>query len=179
MTAHRLFLIALTAPVGSGKSYVARILAKKLKAVHIRSDDIRVGLRAEGKSYTAVPRIAAALRNEAFLNGRSVVYDLDAVLPRRQREPRRAAKKYGARFFLIRIQAPEKLILARLRKKRYTKKDLFINAGEAIRVYFIRKKLHEKVPHTVPDFVIHNGKPLLAQIQRVVKSIKGSITINA
>lgn len=172
-TTHNIFLIALTAPVGSGKSYVARILAKKLNAVHIRTDDIRIALRTREKSYAAAPRLAAALRDGALLKGKSVIDDFDAVLPRRQRELRRAAKKYGARFFLIRIQTPEKLILERLRKKRYTKKDLFTNANEVIRVYFIRKKLHRKVARPTPNFVIHNGEQsLLEQIQKAVKVIK-------
>lgn len=173
------FLIALTAPVGSGKSYVARILAKKLKVVHIRSDDIRVALRAEGKSYAAVPRIAAALRDEALSRGKSVIDDFDAVLPRRQRELRRAAKKYGARFFLIRIRTPETLILERLRKKRYTKKDLFTNAEEAMRVYFIRKRLHEKTPRAIADFTINNGKPLGSQIQKMVKALQRTLLFNS
>ena len=164
-------LIALMGPVGSGKSYIAKILAKKLHAIHIRTDDIRVKLREQGKAYTAARRIAASVRDQALGRGKSVIADFDAVLPRRQRELASIAKKYGASFFLLVINTPEKIILARLRKKRYTKKELFKNAKEAIRVYFIRKKLHEKGLRATPDFAINNDKPLEPQIERILKKI--------
>lgn len=167
------FLIALLGPVGSGKSYIAKILSKKLNALHIRTDDIRVELRNKGKSYNAAPRIAAQRRDQALQTGKSVIADFDAVLSRRQRELVGIAKKWKARFFLIHIQTPEKTILARLRKKRYTKKELFKNAAEAIRVYYIRRKLHEKQLQARADFVINNGKILAPQIREVVKKIKG------
>ncbi|MDP3778893.1 MAG: ATP-binding protein [bacterium] len=170
--AQKKFLIALTGPVGSGKSHIAKILATKLKAVHIRTDDIRVELRGQGKTYEAAPRIAAKLRDQALKQGQSVIADFDAVLPRRQRELKKIAEKYGAHFFLIRIDTPEEVILRRLRNKRYTKKELFKNASEAIRVYHIRKNLHEKQLQSVPDFAINNGKPLAAQINRIVKQIR-------
>ena len=158
-------------PVGSGKSYIANILAKKLRAVHIRTDDIRVELRAQGKTYDAAPRIAADLREQALAEAKSVIADFDAVLPRRKRELAKAAKKHGALFFLVAINAPEKVILARLRKKRYTKKELFQNAKEAIRVYFIRKSTREKGLRATPNFAINNGKPLEPQIERIIKKI--------
>jgi predicted kinase len=166
-------LIALTGSVGSGKSYIAKILAKKLGAIHIRTDDIRVKLRTQGKPYTTAPRIAAGLRNQALEQRKSVIADFDAVLPRRQHELKKIADRYHAHFFLIQINAPEKLILHRLRHKHYTKKELFKNAKEAIRVYYIRKKLREKRLQSVPDFAINNGKLLAAQIERIIQQLVG------
>lgn len=165
------FLIALTGPVGSGKSYIANILAKKLRATHIRTDDIRVELRNMGKGYDTAVRIAACSRDQALEQDKSVIADFDAVLPRRQRELKKIAETYGAHFFLIRIDTPEKVILRRLRRKHYTKKELFKDSTEAIRVYHIRKKFHEKQLQSTPDFVINNAKPLTSQITRIVKKI--------
>ena len=165
------FLLALMGPVGSGKSYIAKILAKKLHAIHIRTDDIRVQLRGQGKTYDAAPRIAAELREQALSSGKSVIADFDAVFPRRQRELAAAAKKHRALLFLIAVNTPEKIILARLRNKRYTKKELFQNAGEAICVYFIRKQLREKGLRATQDFAINNGKPLEPQIERIIKQL--------
>ena len=168
-----LILIALMGPVGSGKSYIARRLAKKLRAVHVRTDDIRVDLRVKGQPYDTAVRIAADMRDHALESGKSVIADFDAVLPRRQRELAQVAKKYGALFFLIAINTSEKTILTRLRKKRYTKKELFKNANEAIRVYYIRRKLHEKRLQAKANFVINNDKPLTPQIAYIIKKIKG------
>ena len=68
-------LIAFIGPVGSGKTHVARSIAQKLKAVHIRTDDIRVALRREGKSYSSAPALANRMRREALAQGKSVVSD--------------------------------------------------------------------------------------------------------
>ncbi len=70
---------------------------------------------------------------------------------------------------------PLRLILARLRKKRYTGHDLFRNSAEAIRAYRIRtafrKRFHgERLAH---DFSVDNHKPLNPQINRIIKRIKG------
>ena len=159
-------------PVGSGKSYIANMFARKLKAILIRTDDIRVQLREHKKPYTNAPRIAARLRDQALAQGKSIIMDFDAVLPRRQKELAATARRHSAHFFLIRIDTPEPLILQRLRAKHYTKKELFKNAEEAIRVYHIRKKLHTKQLQARQNFVINNAKPPIPQIQQIIKKIK-------
>ena len=165
-------LIALIGPVGSGKTRIARILAKKLNAIHVRTDDIRIGLRKEGKTYSRAPHIAKEMIRAALEKKMSVISDFDAVLLRRRNELCRLAEKYGARCIFIHIKTPEKIILERLKKHRYTKNDLFQSAKEAVRVYFIRRKLHKNLKIT-PDFVIDNGKPLELQIKKVITKIKG------
>jgi len=171
--AKRQFLIAFIGPVGSGKTHIAKILAKKLHAAHIRTDDARVGLRRQGHSYSRAPSIAAHQRDAALAEEKSVIMDFDAILPKRQRELHHVAHRYRTHFFLIRIRIPEKIILRRLRQHRYTSRDLFRNAKEAIRTYFIRKALHKKQPPAKADFVINNARPLAPQIQKIVSRLKG------
>lgn len=171
------FLVALTGPIGSGKTHIARMLAKKLGAVHVRTDDIRVRLRKQGKSFANAPKIAQKLLASALSRGKTAVADFDALLPKRRQRLKIIAENTGARFILTKINTPEKLILWRLRKKKYTAKDLFKNAGEAIKVYFIRKKLHEKLRRRKlkirPDFVINNARPLRQQIEKMIKRLRG------
>lgn len=87
------------------------------------------------------------------------------------------AENARARFILIKINTPEKLILKRLRKKKYTAGELFKNAEGAIRVYFIRKKLREKLRRKSlkirPDFVINNARPLAPQIEKIIQKLRG------
>lgn len=78
-------LVALTGPVGSGKTYIARILAKKLGAVHVRTDDLRVTLRKQGKSLSSARRLARKETETALSKGKKVVADFDAVLPKTQK----------------------------------------------------------------------------------------------
>ncbi|MFY9462396.1 MAG: AAA family ATPase, partial [Candidatus Sungiibacteriota bacterium] len=103
------FLIAFIGPVGSGKTYIARILARKLGAVHVRADDIRVALRRRGKaaSISTVRKIGAEKREEGFRRGKSVVSDFDAVHTRRRRELARFAKRYGAKAVFIKVETSE------------------------------------------------------------------------
>lgn len=164
-------LFVFIAPVGSGKTHIARILAKKLDAVHVRTDDIRVDLRKQEKRYSRAPRMAREMIHSALEKGESVISDFDAVLPQRRKELCNLAKKYGARCFFIRVKTPEKIIFRRLRKHHYTKDDLFQSAKEATRVYFIRRKLHKNLK-VKPDFVIDNGKLLAPQIKKVAAKIR-------
>lgn len=172
-TEKRPFIIALVGVVGSGKTHVARILAKRLQAVRITTDDIRVGLRKRRTSYHQAPNITARRAERLLRNGTSVILDFDAVNPARRRELRRRAGRLGARIYIISIKTPERLILARLRRKRYTPGDLFENAAEAIRVYFMRKKFRKKFPRFTPNLTIDNSRPLEPQIARIVNTVAG------
>ncbi|MDO8560942.1 MAG: AAA family ATPase [bacterium] len=168
----KLFLIAFIGVVGSGKTYIASILARKLKALHIRTDSIRIFLRKKGKTYSSAPQLAKALAKSAFSKNRSVVFDFDAVNPKRQLELRQFAKKFGAKIFFIRVNTTEKIIIKRLREHRYTKNDFFKNAKEAVGVYFLRKKLHSRKLRRAHDFVINNAHPLEPQINKIVKRLR-------
>ena len=165
-------LIGFISPSGSGKTYIAKILAGKLRAVHIRTDDIRVALRRIGESYSSAPMRAGRARDAALAAGKSVVMDFDAVLLKRRQELAAVAKRFGARLFFIRVKTPEHVILARLRRHRYTN-GFFRSAREAIRTYYIRRALHRKQLLPRADFVINNARPSAPQIRRIVDRIKG------
>lgn len=167
------FVIALIGPVGSGKTYVAEILARRLGARHINTDAIRVALRKRGQSESHAIAIAHRLQRGLIGTGKSLVLDHDIVNPVRRRELRERLRRFGARIYFLRIQTPERLILARLRRKRYTSRDLFRNADEAIRVYHFRKKFHARRRRFRPDFTINNARPLGLQLSQIIKTITG------
>ncbi|MBI4132819.1 MAG: AAA family ATPase [Candidatus Sungbacteria bacterium] len=179
------YIIALIGVVGSGKTHIAKILSKRLGAARITTDEIRVGLRKRRRSYNQAPKITAR-RAERFLrNGQSVILDFDAINPARRRELRWRAREFEARLYFLEVRTPQRTILARLRKKRYTSGDLFKDADEATRVYFVRKKFREKFRHKrftprlrqgfggQASFTVDNSRSLEPQIEKIVRAIKG------
>lgn len=173
----KLFIIALVGVVGSGKTHVAKILARRLGAKRITTDDVRVSLRGRGKSYGQAPAITARLAERALLHGKSVILDFDAINPARREEVNARAEKFGARVLTVEVRTPERLILARLREKRYTPGDLFLDAAEAVRAYFERKKFRTKFrgKHFTQDFTIDNSRSLAPQTAKIVPAIKSSL----
>lgn len=167
------FVIAFIGPVGSGKTYISLILAKALGAERINTDDIRVALRRKGLPESRAIPIAHRLQERLLRGGTSIILDHDVVNPVRRRELRERLAPFGARIYFIKVEAPEGLILARLRARRYTSRDLFRNAEHAVRVHYIRRKFHEKHGGFRPDFTIEDGKSLEPQIMKIVKEIKG------
>ena len=166
------FVVAMIGAVGSGKSYVAARLSRALGAVHLRTDDVRVRLRRHGRPmHRAIPLLER--RAEALLrHGKSIILDSDFINPIKRRDLQRKSVLFGAKLYFISIDAPERLILARLRKKRYTSRDLFRNAEHAVRTYHIRKKFHDKHQGFRPDFTVDNAKPLEPQIEEFVRHIR-------
>lgn len=181
MHSEKKFLISFIGPVGSGKTHVARMLVKLLKAVHVCTDDIRMRLRKDGKPFTRAPLMANQLLRHALGAGKSVIADFDAVRPERRQSLKNFVKRFGARLILIKIVTPEKLLLQRLKKKCYTKNELFRDASHAVQVYFIRKKFHERMrrrnKNLRPDFIINNAKPLAPQIKKIVKKLTISMKL--
>ncbi len=166
-------MIAMIGTIGSGKSYIAERLSRSLGAAHLRTDDVRVALRSRGQPmHQAIPLLER--RAEALLRqGKSIILDSDFINPVKQRELRRKAVLFGAKVYFLGIETPERLVLARLREKRYTRRDLFRNAEHAVRVHHIRKKFHDQYRGFRPDFTIDNGKALEPQIKKIVGEIRG------
>lgn len=168
------FVIALIGPVGSGKTYLAQILARELGARRINTDAIRVALRRQHKPESRAIPIANRLQEKLLARGESLILDHDAINPVRRRELRERLRRFGAKIHFLHIRTPERIILARLQRKRYNaSRDLFRSAGEAIRVYHFRKRFHRKRRRFTPNFTIDNARPLGPQLSRIIKTITG------
>jgi len=115
---------------GSGKTWLARQLAARLSAVHIRSDverRRRAGLRELAPSHSRLaeglysPKATAALYEDLMRAADDVLSgDIPAIvdatfLERAQRAPfTELAAKRGMSLHLIRCEAPEPLLRARI-----------------------------------------------------------------
>ena len=77
------FSIAVTGAINSGKSTLARALAKSIGAVLLGSDDIRASLsRSQSRHGDRVFATMEAMLNESLLAGACVVLDSTGMSPR-------------------------------------------------------------------------------------------------
>lgn len=120
-------VIALGGLVASGKSTVAKYVARRIGAPRVVADRVRRVLLAEADGGAThelalatdlADRVYAGLlarAGDVLASGRSVV--LDACFPSeaRRRAAAALAARYGARFVLVHCDAPEEDIAARLR----------------------------------------------------------------
>jgi len=128
---------------GSGKSVLARELARRLPAVPLSSDRMRkarAGIAADVPlgtgQYTPAHRTAVyrALRGRAgdyLTRGLHVLLDATFLDPREREAAARLAESRDAEFWILECQAPDALIRQRLRARRIDP-----NASDAdLRVY--------------------------------------------
>lgn len=124
---------------GSGKTWLARQLARRLPAVHLRSDLERkrlaglaplaasgslpgAGLYTDDTGDRTYVRLEAAVR-DALAGGQSVICDATFLARTRRAAFRRAADEMGAPTLLLHCTAPENELHARLRARRSTGDD--------------------------------------------------------
>lgn len=95
-------VVAMVGLTGSGKSAVARVVAERLAAATLRSDDVRVRLRDAGLGADATRRIYEELCLDVVRGGGNVVLDSDFVAPDKRRRLERVLAGVGARVVYVR-----------------------------------------------------------------------------
>ncbi len=94
-------IVAVIGLVGSGKSSVAREIAKHIGATVIESNDIRIELRRQSESYERVWAIAENASVEVVKQGGNVILDSDFVDEKKRASVREKARKAGVRLVFV------------------------------------------------------------------------------
>lgn len=94
-------IVALIGLVGSGKSSVARELAKHIGATIIEGDDIRIELRKQGERYERARAIAENVALEVVTRGGSAILDSDFIDAKKRASLREKARIMGVRVVFI------------------------------------------------------------------------------
>ncbi|MCU0758418.1 MAG: AAA family ATPase [Steroidobacteraceae bacterium] len=133
-------LLLLYGLSGSGKSWLARRLAPRLGAIHLRSDRERkrlaglaasaasgsapgTGLYVEGATDATYARLARCVE-DALAGGYTVICDATFLSRERRRNFARLATEAGATPIVMHCEAPQDVLRARLRARRATGGDV-------------------------------------------------------
>ena len=109
-------IVAIVGLVGSGKSSVARELAKHIDATIVENDAIRIELRKQGEGYDRVWAIAENLAVEVVRLGGNVILDSDFVDAKKRASIRERARNVGARLVFIRTHCDFDVASKRIRQ---------------------------------------------------------------
>lgn len=177
--AGRRALVALIGLPGSGKSHLGRLLAARLGAVVVASDQLRRRIFV-APSYGAgesamVFAIAHAMARELLARDHAVVFDATNLRERDRRPLYEIAEQIGARLVLVRIYAPEPEIYARLgrRRLRGVPEDQHAppDASDADeRVYAAMRDRYEEPRR--PYLVVDTTGDLAAAVERVAACVE-------
>lgn len=136
-------VVAMVGLIGSGKSSVAKELAKQINATVITGDAIRVALRKQKQDYGQVRSITEKSATFVLKKGGNVVLDSDFIDSQKRKRLEEKVKKLQAKVLYIRTIADRDIMIERLIKAKYNSNiDLFKNSSIAIREMWRRTPNH-------------------------------------
>lgn len=165
-------LVLISGLPGSGKSYFARRLAGRVKAVVIETDFVRRTLYPQPK-YTGgesfyVYRVSHYLIRRLLERGYRVVFDATNLLERKREVLYNIAEQAEAKLVIVRVVAPEDVIRQRLesRERRPSPEDL----SEATWAVYERMKKTEQ-PIRRQHIVVDTSRDLDASLAKVAREV--------
>lgn len=127
-------VLALIGLVGSGKTSVAREVAKRIGALVLTADDIRIELRKQKADYKNVRRIAEDLAVEFLAKGSNVIIDSDHIEKAKRATLTRKAKLWGALpsiVLFLRVVCDDDVMFGRTIERKYPRsQDDFFGGAE-------------------------------------------------
>ena len=112
----KLVLVAIVGLTGSGKSHMARLLARLIGAVVVCADDISVQLTNHGAGYDNTWLIAENSAAKTTANGRNVIIDSDFVDKNKRESLKILAKEIDATLIFIRTICDFDIMSQRIRE---------------------------------------------------------------
>lgn len=177
-------LILMMGLSGSGKSVVARMVAQQIGALRLRSDTERKRLHREGKLIDAQGTALALYSKEAstltnqrldaltahlIRHGLNVVLDTVSPYQVRREFIRQLALARQAKFYVIKVQAPETLLIQRLDERVREGKDISDATKE---VMLEQRQLMQEIPPEWLRFTYTvNNDGNLAQLESRVQDL--------
>jgi len=108
------FVVATVGLVGSGKSSVAKELAKAIGATIIEGDAIRIELRKQKERYEGARKIAENVALEIIKQGGNVIFDSDHIDQKKRASIREKMKGSGANLVFVRTHCDLDVVVGRV-----------------------------------------------------------------
>lgn len=171
--------IAPYGPSCVGKTTVMKVIAERLPLVRISNDQLRISLRKHDQSesllkkYSLFEKIAQALLRKKY----SLILDANfASSSGHLGKAKKLVKKFKTKFYLIRVKAPKKFVINKLKTKKWLslgKGGLLATRQEAIE-HFLRSSKQYDYDSLMPMTfsAVDSSKPINRQVGKLVKKIK-------
>lgn len=132
-------IIALIGIVGSGKTTVAKTIAKELGTATVESNAIRLELREEGKAYDNVRGLVLDRVKELLTKNSSIVIDSDHIDESKRNMLVALAKKMKAKLYFVRVVCDIDTALQRIAKENYSRGTFALHGSPIVKTHdFIR-----------------------------------------
>ncbi len=169
----RPLLIIMTGLPGTGKSFVATILAKSIGAAVIRTDFVRKVLFPKPR-YTShesriVYQVAHRMTDLLISQGISVIFDGTNLREEYRRILYEIGKSRGARVAVVRTTAPEEVVMSRLEgQQRGQLRRYYSDATWD--VYQAFKQVEE--PVQLPHWTVDTGKETADILKDIIAELR-------
>jgi predicted kinase len=167
-------LVVMVGLPGTGKSHLAREIARRVPVDIVETDDIRLRL-APRPEYTADEnrQVFGAAHGQlaSLLNrGRSVVFDATNIFESGRRTLYRLADRAGARLLIVRTVAPDEVVERRLRD-RTTGADSADRSEAGWEVYIRMKAEFKEIQR--PHLVVDTSMELEPAVREIAQFVRG------
>lgn len=135
-------IVAIVGLTGSGKSSVAREIARLIGATVIEGNEIRIHLRRQKERFEGARKIAWNITEKVIKGDGNVVLDSDYIDAKKRASLKEKARRIGAQLIFIRTHTDRDVMIERIISAKYPANGFFENAIVKIREMWRRTPNH-------------------------------------
>lgn len=172
-SATRPALVMMSGLPGTGKSYLARLLAARLPVVIVETDWVRKSIYAHptysAKESFVVYQLAYRLIEAILAEGQRVIFDATNMRERSRRVVYDIAEKVGAVLVIVHVVAPPSLVRERMeRRQQFPVPGELSDADWSVYQRFAAQEEAIRRPHVEVD----TSQPLEDAVEEIIRRME-------